>query len=141
MSRRPIFASARRGGNRAAGLLSPFDEPKAGNKFGAKQARCHAGHSHASRAEARRCDQLHLLERAGAIRDLRQQPQFWFTIDGRQVKHENGRRVGYRADFDYFEGDRHVVEDVKGAYRDDAWTLRKAIFRALFPDVDLREVS
>ena len=118
--------------------------PRSANKFGAKGCACVAGHQHPSKAEARRCDQLHLLARAGEIRDLEVQPQFWFVIDGRQVKHEGGRRVGYRADFAYREGDAanpvHVVEDVKGAYRDDAWTLRKAIFRALFPDLELREV-
>lgn len=116
------------------------------NKFGAKVCNCHAGHSHHSRAEARRCNELHLLQRGGVIRELTQQPQFWFCINGRQVKHENGRRLGYKADFRYLEQDgaggwREVVEDVKGPYRDDAWTLRKAMFRALFPDVDLREVA
>jgi hypothetical protein len=140
MSQRALFMPARRGGKRAAGALSPFDAPAPGNKFSAKRAACQHDHEHASKAEARRCNELHLLERAGAIRELQHQPQFWFVIDGRQVKHEGGRRVGYRADFAYFEGDKHVVEDVKGAYRDDAWTLRKAIFRALFPQVELREV-
>ncbi len=111
-----------------------------GNKFGAKGCACSAGHRHPSKAEARRCDHLDLLARAGEISDLEVQPQFWFVIDGEQVKHEGGRRVGYRADFAYREGGRHVVEDVKGDYRDDAWTLRKAIFRALFPDIELREV-
>lgn len=111
-----------------------------GNKFGARRAACAAGHAHASKAEARRCDTLHLLQRAGEIGELQQQPQFWFVIDGRQVVHEGGRRVGYRADFSYLSGGRLIVEDVKGAYRDDAWTLRKAIFRALFPDIELREV-
>ncbi len=150
---------------RKAGWAAPFGQPGApgsksyggGNKFGAKGCACSAGHQHPSKAEARRCDQLHLLARAGVIRDLEVQPQFWFVIpvvrevNGKvevsheQVKHEGGRRVGYRADFAYREARtdgafRHVVEDVKGAYRDDAWTLRKAIFRALFPAIELREV-
>jgi hypothetical protein len=122
-------------------------EPKAKrNKFGAKLAGCQNGHQHHSRAEAYRCNNLHMLERGGVIRSLVQQPQFWFSVNGRQVKHENGRRVGYKADFAYEEADgqggwRSVVEDVKGPYRDDAWTLRKAMFRALFPSVDLREVA
>lgn len=115
-------------------------QPAGGNKFSARRCGCAAGHEHASKAEARRCDQLHLLARAGVIRDLEVQPQFWFVINGCQVKHEGGRRVGYRADFAYREGGKHIVEDVKGAYRDDAWTLRKAIFRALFPAIELREV-
>ena len=124
------------------GRAAPFGQPgaHAGNKFGAKGCTCVAGHQHPSKAEARRCDQLHLLARAGVIQELEVQPQFWFVIDGQQVKHEGGRRVGYRADFSYREAGKHIVEDVKGAYRADAWTLRKAIFRALFPAIELREV-
>jgi hypothetical protein len=131
--------------------VTVFGEPNGGtrkpaggegtNKFSAKTCGCSAGHSHPSKAEARRCDQLHLLQHGGVIADLEVQPQFWFVINGAQVKHEGGRRVGYRADFAYREGGKHVVEDVKGAYRDDAWTLRKAIFRALFPQIELREVA
>jgi hypothetical protein len=110
------------------------------NKFGAKRSHCSAGHEHASKREASRCNDLRILERAGEITHLEQQPAFWFVINGEQVKHGNGRRVGYTADFSYFERDAFVVEDAKGAYRDDAWTLRKAIFKALFPSVELREV-
>ena len=145
MSRPSIFKPARKAGGwaKAVDAAAPAAVPAkpARNKFGAKKCACHAGHGHASKAEARRCNELALLQRAGTIRELRQQPQFWFVIDGRQVKHEGGRRVGYKADFAYFEGETHVVEDVKGNYRDDAWTLRKAIFRALFPDIVLREVA
>lgn len=112
------------------------------NKFYAKKATCRNGHVHASKREAGRCDELHLLLRAGEIEDLEQQPKFFFAIDGRQLKHDNGRRVGYTADFAYTDRQTaaRVVEDSKGAYRDDAWTLRKAIFRALYPDLLLREV-
>lgn len=125
-----------------ADAVNPF-APAHANKFGAKKTACQHGHTHDSRTEARRCNDLHLLARAGEIRDLIVQPQYWFAIDGRQVRHENGRRMGYRADFAYHEiaTARDVVEDVKGRYRDDAWTVRKAIFRALFPDLDLREIK
>lgn len=112
------------------------------NKFFAKKTPCHGGHTHASKREAKRCDELRLMLRAGDIEDLEQQPQFWFIINGLPVKHANGRRVGVKLDFAYT--DRHsgarIVEDSKGNYRDDAWTLRKAIFKALHPDLVLREV-
>lgn len=111
-----------------------------GNKFKAIRSICHQGHEHASRAEARRCNDLALLQKAGLITDLQQQPQFWFVIDGKQLHHAGGRRIGYKADFSYQEDGRHVVEDVKGHYRDSAWTLRKAIFIALFPEHELREI-
>lgn len=111
------------------------------NKYRAKKTPCRQGHTHASGREAKRCDELHLMLRAGDIEDLELQPQFWFAIDGRQLKHENGRRVGYKADFLYT--DRHsgtrIVEDSKGASVRD-WPIRKAIFKALNPHLVLREV-
>lgn len=64
---------------------------------------------------------------------------FWFVIDGKQVKHRNGRRVGYVADFTYIENGRKIVVDVKG-YSVRDWPLRRAIFEALFPDWELMEV-
>jgi hypothetical protein len=113
-----------------------------GNKFFARKTPCRQGHTHASSREAKRCNELHLLLRAGDIEDLELQPQFWFQIDGKQLKHDNGRRVGYKADFRYVDRQTaaRVVEDSKGPFRDNAWTLRKAIFKALYPDLLLREV-
>jgi hypothetical protein len=113
-----------------------------GNKFNARKTACSSGHMHASKREALRCDVLHQMEATGEILDLEIQPQFWFEIDGKVIKHQGGRRVGYKADALYTEassGDR-IVEDSKGGYRDDAWRLRKAVFRALFPHLVLREV-
>ncbi len=111
------------------------------NKYGAKKADCQHGHRHDSQREAKRCNELHLLERAGAISTLRIHPQFWFIIDGKQVKHPNGRRVGFKADFAYIElpSLQDVVEDSKG-FRTEAYVLKAAFFRALFPEVDFREV-
>lgn len=111
------------------------------NKYGAKKAICSLGHKHDSKREAGRCEKLHQLEAAGYITDLELQPQFWFAINGQQLKHDNGRRVGYKADFlytDTVEGVR-VVEDSKGMAARD-WPIRKAIFRALNPHLVLREV-
>lgn len=108
------------------------------HKYGAKKADCLHGHTHDSIKEAKRCNELHLLERAGQITHLVVQPQFFFEIDGRQIKHENGRRVGMRPDFQYFEGDKNVCEDVKG-FKTSDYTLRKAIFKALFPHITFVE--
>lgn len=111
------------------------------SKYGARKTSCRAGHSHASGREAKRCDELHLLLGAGDIESLEQQPQFWFVIEGQQVKLDNGRRAGVKLDFAYI--DRHsgsrIVEDAKG-YTVRDWPLRKAVFKALYPDLVLREV-
>jgi hypothetical protein len=147
MTRPSVFMLSRRARSAAfaagapAAALGMVPKAKAGNKFGAKKSQCGAGHVHDSKIEARRCDQLHLLQRGGVISDLTHQPQYWFVIDGVAMVHENGRRVGYRADFSYVEAGAQIVEDVKGGYDDHAWPLRKALFRALHPNIILKEVT
>lgn len=111
------------------------------NKYGARKTPCQHGHTHDSAREAQRCNELHLLQRAGHISQLQIQPQYWFVINGQQVKHPNGRRVGYRPDFAYIELPElsDIAEDSKGM-RTEAYVLRVALFRALFPEIELREV-
>lgn len=66
-----------------------------------------------SRKEARRYQELKLLERAGKITDLKCQVKFELIPaqyeDGKCVE----RPVNYYADFVYTEGRQLVVEDVK----------------------------
>jgi hypothetical protein len=111
------------------------------HKYGARKSACRQGHTHDSAKEARHCNDLHLMLNAGEIEDLRLQEQFWFVIDGKQLKHDNGRRVGVKIDFTYT--DRHsgkrIADDTKGFVVRD-WPLRKAVFRALHPELVLREV-
>jgi hypothetical protein len=109
-------------------------------KYRAVKANCNAGHTHDSKREAIRCNELHALEAAGEISDLMIHPQYWFVINGRQLKHSNGRRVGYKSDFEYVENGMLVTEDVKGVVVRD-WPLRRAVFKALYPNHDLRETK
>lgn len=111
-----------------------------GNKYGARKSNCQQGHTHGSKKEASRCDVLSELERNGQISDLEQQPKFWFAINGKPLAHQNGRRVGYTADFRYRDDHgRIVVEEVKGfAARD--WPLRRAVFVALYDEIILKEI-
>lgn len=84
------------------------------SKFRAKPTIVH-GFRFASKAEARRYEELLLLGQAGEIRNLELQPRFDLDVDGVKV-------ATYVADFAYEErigagpaiGWRHVVEDVKG---------------------------
>ena len=114
-------------------------------KYRAVKSQCSAGHTHDSKLEARRCDELHLMQQSGKITDLVVWPKFWFVIDGIQVKHDNGRRCGVTLDFGYYLLDgRHVCEDVKPVSKaaiSRDWPLRKAIFKALFLGVELRETQ
>lgn len=109
-------------------------------KYRAVKASCSAGHTHDSKREAIRCNELHALQADGAISDLIVHPQYWFVINGRQLKHPNGRRVGYKADFEYTENGVQITEDVKGVVVRD-WPLRRAVFIALFPFHQLREIK
>lgn len=108
-------------------------------KYGNKPTTCNAGHPHASMREARRCNDLHLLERGGQIAGLQQQPKFRFVVNGREVKLENGHVAGITADFSYVENGRKVVEDSKGMRVRD-FPLRWALAKALHPEIDWRVV-
>lgn len=107
------------------------------SKYGAKTTVCNHGHKHASKREAKRCGELHLLERGGQIIGLKVEPTFQFWIDGKPIKMNNGHVAQYRPDFTYIEGNRQIAEDVKGMVVRD-FPLRAALFRALYPDIELR---
>ena len=81
------------------------------SKYSNRPLRCRAGHMHQSTLESRRCDELHLLQTGGLIRDLRAHPQVTYRLD------VNGQHVcNFLADFVYFDNERgaEVVEDTKG---------------------------
>jgi hypothetical protein len=80
-------------------------------KYHNRPLRCSSGYIHQSTLEARRCDELALMQKGGLIRDLRAHPQVEYRLD------VNGQHVcSYRADFVYFDNERgaEVVEDTKG---------------------------
>lgn len=109
-------------------------------KYFARKTPCAHGHTHASGKEARRCNDLHLLQQAGKIVGLEVEPKFPFVIDGRQVVHTNGRKAIYTPDFSYVENGRKVCEDVKGgnATNTEASTLRMCLARHIWPSIDWR---
>ena len=109
-------------------------------KYRAVKMQCDEGHTHDSKREAVRCNELHALQAVGLISNLTVHPQYWFIINGRQLKHQNGRRVGYKSDFEYIENGVAITEDVKGVIVRD-WPLRRAVFIALFPQRNLRETK
>lgn len=69
-----------------------------------------------SAKEARRYQELKLLEKAGEIFDLVLQPAFDLDVIGGEVKDIRYRIGVYRGDFQYKESRtrKRVVEDVKG---------------------------
>jgi len=79
-----------------------------------------------SRAEARRYEDLKLLERIGEIGDLELQPQFPIVV--------NGKKIGkYIADFRYMDKVKKevVIEDVKGM-KTPVYRLKKKLVEAIY---------
>lgn len=137
MGGRNPFAASRK---RSPAPDNPFAPAKAaGNKYGAVKATCAAGHEHDSKSEAKRCNELQLLQRAGTIVGLEQQPVFRFEVDGRPVMLDNGQQARLKADFSYVENGRKVVEDRKGVIVRD-FPLRWALARTMWPEIDWRVV-
>jgi hypothetical protein len=108
----------------------------AGNKYGAKKTVID-GITFDSKKEARRYTELKLLERAGEIRGLKLKPVFPIVVNGRPVMMRNGHVAKYTADFQYFEGIKSVVEEVKGYVVRD-YPLRRALVEHIY-HVKIRE--
>jgi len=106
-------------------------------KYGAKPTVCAQGHKHASKREAARCAELHLLFRAGAIDALVIEPTYILAPNGEPIIMGNGHKAKYRPDFVYREKGQLVAEDIKGVIVRD-FPLRAAIFRLCYPDIELR---
>lgn len=101
------------------------------HKYHAQKAQCRQGHIHDSRAEAARCNELHLLERAGEISDLRIQVKYELIPPRKYADMPGERGCSYAADFDYVENGRHIVEDVKGM-RTAEYIIKRKLFKTLY---------
>lgn len=93
-----------------------------------------------SQAEMRRWNELVLLERAGAIRELRFHPRFRLTEPFTTAGGERVGAITYEADFGYVEGERTVVEDTKGVWT-EVFRIKRKLFLARYVGVELRVVG
>ena len=100
------------------------------NKYNARKTLCAFGHLHDSVKEAERCQELHLLLKAGKIKDLRLQVNYEILP---AVKYpsvtKNEQAVVYKADFTYYDCElgKYVIEDCKGKKTKDYIVKRKLI--------------
>lgn len=78
-----------------------------------------------SKKEAKRYQDLKLLERAGQIRNLTLQPRYPLDVNGKRV-------CTYVGDFKYFDlmKGRTIIEDVKGV-RTREYILKRNLFQAV----------
>jgi hypothetical protein len=93
-----------------------------------------------SRAEARRYRQLQLLQAAGQISELVVHPVYELEEAFRRSDGSLVRAITYEGDFEYIEGGRVVVEDVKGV-ETDVFKLKRKLFWRRFPEHELRLVK
>lgn len=84
-------------------------------------------------AEARRYQELQLLEKAGEIRDLRVHTSWAIKVQEIMI-------CKYECDFEYWTADGDVVvEDVKG-FRTREYRIKKRLMKALF-GINIHEVN
>ena len=123
-----------------------------GNKYGASKVTVD-GVTFDSKKEARRWQELKILEKAGKITNLRRQVKFVLIPTQRAVDEigpRGGRRPGkvlekeldYVADFVYEEDGEKIVEDVKGykeggAYR--VFSIKRKLMRFVH-GIGVREI-
>ena len=116
------------------------------NKYGAKKTEVD-GVVFDSRAEARRYQELKLLERAGEIQSLTLQPTFVLQPSFKRGK-RTVRAITYSADFQYLEGDKVIAEDVKALDKRTGKYITTAVFDVKakmleynYPEIELRIVA
>ena len=93
-----------------------------------------------SKGEARRYEELKLLERAGAISELELQPKFELQPTFRK-NGKTHRAITYTADFKYIDDKgKTIIEDFKG-FENQVFINKKKMFEYKYPDLELKIVN
>lgn len=87
-----------------------------------------------------------ILKHDKNIKNLKIQPKFELQeafdvevlCDDGKLKKTRIRAISYVADFEYDEGDWHVVEDVKG-FKTQVYQLKRKLFIKKYPEILFRE--
>lgn len=119
-----------------------------GNKYHSEKVTVD-GETFDSRKEARRWQELRLLQKAGQISELRRQVKFVLIPTQRAVDTRGPkggvikgkvleREVAYIADFVYTEDGKTVVEDTKGMKTKD-YIIKRKLMRFVY-GIGIREV-
>jgi len=90
-----------------------------------------------SKAEAKRWQELLLLERAGEITDLKRQVRYEL-LPFQKGENRNERKCEYVADFTYIDNGKLIVEDAKGMTTKDYIIKRKLML--YIHKISIREV-
>lgn len=90
--------------------------------------------------EAKRYNELKILEKANEITELRLQVKFElqpsFKKNGKTI-----RKIEYIADFTYYDNklNKYIVEDTKG-YKTEVYKLKKKLFEYKYPHLTIKEL-
>lgn len=95
------------------------------HKYGARRTEVD-GIKFDSMREARRYQELKLLERGKAIKDLELQPEFVILKTHKDIEGKTVRGIKYVADFAYWQDGQYVIEDAKGM-KTDVYKLKKKL--------------
>lgn len=94
-----------------------------------------------SKLEAKRYQELKLLERVGDIKDLQLQPSF-DLIPSFKKNGKTFRKTTYKADFSYIDTKtgQMIVEDSKG-FLTELYKLKKKLFEYKYSDLTIKEIK
>ena len=100
------------------------------------------GHTFDSRAEARRYQELKLLERQRIISRIELQPAFLLQEKFKNGKGKNCREIKYVADFRYYnlETGECIIEDVKGQ-KTAVYQMKKKMFEKKYFPLTITEIQ
>lgn len=120
------------GGSNLRETQSPFEIPVERVRKYRNEPQVIDGHTFASRAEAGRYIELKMMNREGSIVQLKLQPKFPITVEGKKI-------CTYIADFSYLDAwsGKLTVEDVKGM-KTPVYRLKKKLVEALY-GIEIKE--
>lgn len=109
------------------------------NKYHAKKTFID-GQKYDSKKEARRGEELKMLERIGMISDLKFQVPF-ILQDGFRHNGKAVLAIKYVADSTYTEKGRQIVEDTKSPFtrKNSLYQVKRKMFLFRYPDLIFRE--
>jgi hypothetical protein len=108
---------------RLLGWSGPPAAPKRRNKYNAEKVEAD-GHTFDSKKEHARYLQLSALQARGEIAGLKVHPEFDLEVNGHHI-------CRYVGDYQYEEGGRLMVEDVKGC-RTRVYRIKRALMWAVY---------
>ena len=90
-----------------------------------------------SKKEAKRYQELLLMQKVGLITDLKRQVPF-ILVPAFNLNKKRYRNMSYIADFTYKQNGKEIVEDTKG-YRTEVYRIKKKLMAYIY-QIEIKEV-